>query len=188
MLKYSVDRASLLKIYILFIRPILEYANSVWTNCTQQESELLESVQIEAARIVTGLRRNFSRSCLYTELGLEHLQDHRDHHKLTIIFKILSGECPQYLADLIFPYFPAETGYNLRSAGQNLHVPQCLSTSYYNSFLHSTIRMWNSLPNHIKSEMSLDHLEKALKLLKSPQRPLVTSTWVIDLKTYFFVK
>jgi hypothetical protein len=56
-------------IYLSFIRPILEYGNVIWDNCTQNEANLLENVQVEAGRIITGLRVNSSRSKLYNELG-----------------------------------------------------------------------------------------------------------------------
>ena len=69
MLKYQVDRNVLINIYLSFIRPILEYGNVIWDNCTQNEANLLESVQVEAGRIITGLRVNSSRSKLYSELG-----------------------------------------------------------------------------------------------------------------------
>ena len=52
--KYLLDRASLQIIYTSFIRPILEYADFVWDNCTQYEVNAMEKVQTEAARIVTG--------------------------------------------------------------------------------------------------------------------------------------
>ena len=40
--KHLLDR------YFAFIRPVLEYGDVVWGNCTKKESDLLESVQIEA--------------------------------------------------------------------------------------------------------------------------------------------
>jgi hypothetical protein len=43
------------KNYLTFIRPVLEYASEVWDNCGQINSDRLEKVQLEAARIVTGL-------------------------------------------------------------------------------------------------------------------------------------
>ena len=55
MLKYKIDKKSLEIIYTTFIRPILEYADIVWSNCTQRECDLLESIQLDAARIITGL-------------------------------------------------------------------------------------------------------------------------------------
>jgi hypothetical protein len=59
--KHLLDIYSLIRIYFAFIRPVLEYGDVVWGNCTKKESDLLESVQIEAGRIITGLRCNSSR-------------------------------------------------------------------------------------------------------------------------------
>jgi hypothetical protein len=61
-------------IYLSFIRPVIEYADIVWDNCTLHESNLLESVQVEAGRIITGLRINSSKTKLYVEFGCELLQ------------------------------------------------------------------------------------------------------------------
>ena len=36
-LKFVLDRKSLQTMYFTFIRPILEYADVVWDNCTQQQ-------------------------------------------------------------------------------------------------------------------------------------------------------
>ena len=41
-LKYDLDRKSLETIYIVFIRPILEYADVLWDHCTQAEKQELE--------------------------------------------------------------------------------------------------------------------------------------------------
>ena len=54
-LKYMLNKKTLMKMYNCFISPILEYACEVWDGCTLQESNVLESVQLEAARIITGL-------------------------------------------------------------------------------------------------------------------------------------
>ena len=40
--------------YFTFISPVLEYADVVWDNCTQQQMNDLEKIQIEAGRIVSG--------------------------------------------------------------------------------------------------------------------------------------
>ena len=85
MLKYQVDRNVLINIYLSFIRPILEYGNVIWDNCTQNEANLLENVQVEAGRIITGLRVNSSRSKLYNELGWEPLYKRREKQKLILL-------------------------------------------------------------------------------------------------------
>ena len=53
--KHLLDRYSLIHIYFAFIRPVLEYVDVVWGNCTKKESDLLESVQIETGWIITVL-------------------------------------------------------------------------------------------------------------------------------------
>ena len=50
-LKFDLDGKSLQIVYFSFIGPLLEYADSVWNNCTQDESLGLEKIQYEAARI-----------------------------------------------------------------------------------------------------------------------------------------
>jgi hypothetical protein len=54
-LKFKLNRQYLENIYITFIRPILEYGSEVWDNCGAVNSDRLEKVQTEVARIVTGL-------------------------------------------------------------------------------------------------------------------------------------
>ena len=76
-LKFDLDRKSLQIIYFSFIRPLLEYADIVWNNCTQYESLCLEQIQYEAARIVTGATRLVSINSLLTETGWETLSARR---------------------------------------------------------------------------------------------------------------
>ena len=52
-LKYDPDRKSLETIYKSFIRQLLEYADVIWDNCSQQNKNELELIQLEAARIST---------------------------------------------------------------------------------------------------------------------------------------
>ena len=68
-LKFLLDRESLNRAYVSFIRPILEYANIVWDNCRQYGIDLIEKIQIEASRIVTGITRLVSIELLYREIG-----------------------------------------------------------------------------------------------------------------------
>jgi len=70
-LKIMLDRKALEKIYVSFIRPMLEYSDAVFDNCTQYEKDELEKIQIEAARITSGCTRLVSLEELYNELGWE---------------------------------------------------------------------------------------------------------------------
>ena len=53
-LKFILDRFTLQKIYFSFVRPVLEYADIIWDNLPDYLIKSIESIQLEAARIVTG--------------------------------------------------------------------------------------------------------------------------------------
>ena len=86
-LKFKLDRRSLQTIYFSFIRPLLEYADVVWDNCTQYEVNDLEKIQNEAARIVSGATKLVSINSLLLETGWETLSSRRKKHKLQLFFQ-----------------------------------------------------------------------------------------------------
>ena len=59
-LKHLLARKTLLTIYDSFIRP-KEYENMLYNNCTDAESETLESIQRRATRIITGVTMKQSK-------------------------------------------------------------------------------------------------------------------------------
>ena len=80
-LKYKLDGKLRESIYISFIRPLLEYGDTIWDNCTQYEKYELDKIQNEAARIATGATKLVSLTNLYNEIGWESLSKRRSMHK-----------------------------------------------------------------------------------------------------------
>ena len=153
-LKFRVSRKSLEKMYISFVRPLLEYCDSVWDNATTESKKQLDAIHIEAARIITGATKLCSISLLLSDIGWESLQDRRNKHKLIIFYKIIHGLTPTYLTDILPQLIQETTNYNLRNANdfRTLHAHTNL---YFNSFFPSTIRAWNSLPEETKQAPSI---------------------------------
>jgi hypothetical protein len=60
-LKFKLLRNHHQVIYFSFIRPLLEYADIIWDNIPEYLRDKLESMQIEAVRIVT--RTNIVELC-----------------------------------------------------------------------------------------------------------------------------
>ena len=54
--KFKLKRSHLQTIYISFIRPLMEYGDIVWNNIPDYLKQSLESLQLKAARIVTGAK------------------------------------------------------------------------------------------------------------------------------------
>ena len=75
--KYRVDRSKLTSLYKSLIRPLMEYGNVIWNNCYDCDSTLLDSVQYEAARLVTGAIKGTRSERIYKELAWESLSSRR---------------------------------------------------------------------------------------------------------------
>ena len=101
LLKFKLKRATLNQIYLSYLRPIIEYASIIWDNCTLYEKELLEKLQYDAARTVTGLTRSVSIENLIKEIGWVSLSDRRKKQKLILIFKHKNGDLPSYLNEIM---------------------------------------------------------------------------------------
>ena len=86
---FKLDRKSLETIYTTSIRPLLEYGDNIWDNCTQTEKYELDKIQNEAARIATGATKLVSINNLYKEICWESLQKRRNDHKLTYSLKCM---------------------------------------------------------------------------------------------------
>ena len=160
-LKFKLDRKSLQTIYFTFIRPILEYADVVWNNCTQYEINELDKIQNEAARIVTGATKLVSINSLIKETGWETLLTRRKKHKLFLFYKMQNDMSPNYLSSLVPPSVGNTTNYPLRNSS-NLHTIHTNSQLYFNSFLPSVIRDWNELSEQTRNLPSIASFKREI--------------------------
>ncbi|MCG8113035.1 MAG: reverse transcriptase domain-containing protein [Candidatus Thiodiazotropha taylori] len=161
-LKFKLDRKSLETIYTAFIRPLLEYGDVVWDNCTQYEKNDLEKIQLEAARIATGTTKLISLNNLYKEVCWDTLDKRRHDHKLTLFYKMFNNLAPIYLSSLVPQQVNAVSRYNLRNSN-DLKTIRTKTTLHYNSFLPSSIREWNNLPAEAKESTSVNSFKTFLK-------------------------
>ena len=160
-LKFTLDRMSLQIIYFSFIRPLLEYADVVWDNCTQYEASELEKIQNEAARIVTGATKLVSINSLSRETGWESLAQRRKKHKLELFYKMQNDLSHDYLSVLVPPTVGSTSTYQLRNA-PNVQLIHANTQLYYNSFLPSAAREWNGLSQDVRDINSLGAFKRKL--------------------------
>ena len=143
-LKFRLKREYLENIYFTFIRPILEYSSEVWDNCGQVNSDRLEKLQLEAARIVTGLTCYTSLDSIYRETGWEKLSTKREVKIFCMFNKLNVGNSPEFLCDFIPPSVGESNNYNLRNRHNISQTTNRLSISQQ-SFFPSTTKLWNLL-------------------------------------------
>ena len=121
-LKYKLNHYTLEVLFKSLVRSSLEYANVVWDGCSESDSNLLESLHIEGARVVTGALKGTNRVSLSKELSWVDLSVRRKLHKLNLMHKIVFKLARPYLCDLCPEFVSQRSCYSLRSAN-NLCLP-----------------------------------------------------------------
>jgi hypothetical protein len=171
-LKYRLSRTNLDKLYLVYIRPLFEYACELWDNCGTGNSQKLEQLQLEAARIVTGLPIFTKTEILYIETGWELLSVRRKRRKLQLFYNIVNKNTLNYLCTLIPPTIQSTSVYPLRN-GNDIILPFCRLSSTRDSFIPSTIQMWNSLNNTIRNVDTLSKFKSGLKKIDETENHAV---------------
>jgi hypothetical protein len=69
---------------------------SNWDNCGVGNSNKLDQLQLEAARIVTGISIFANSILIYKELGWESLAKRRKRRKLQMFYNIQNNNAPMY--------------------------------------------------------------------------------------------
>ena len=159
-LKYLLSRSALNRIYCTFILPLLEYACEVWGGCSKFDEDKLEKVQLEAARIVTGMPLFASRESLYFETGWETLKDRRTRRKLTLFHRVYNHDVPSFLSDIVDP-LRRNNIRNLRNT-LDFEVPNYRLQSTLNSYFPSTIRLWNNLEQDLRHNYTQNQFKSIL--------------------------
>ena len=162
LLKFQLPSRCLLTYYKAFIRPILEYASSVWGGCSINSTNRLEHVQYTAMLSISGAVKSTSRQNLQLFLGLPSLEDRRKCDHLTILYKIKSNLTPAYLTSTLNDYRPLPRA-NRRDEFK-LTVPMIKLTIASRNFFYRIIRVWNSLPLQIRSKQITPKTFKSILL------------------------
>ena len=145
-LKYKLDWVTLEHIYVAFIRSNLEYTTIVGDNCTQELSDLIESVQYRAGKMISQEVHQTSQDLVYTELGWVYLKEHCQMQRLKVMYNIVKHEAPLYLRRFLPE--AEEPQYKLRNIRNFLNI-RGHTKAFNNSFLPKIIYQWNSLARNV---------------------------------------
>ncbi|KAL8602911.1 hypothetical protein ACOMHN_062606 [Nucella lapillus] len=163
--------------YKALVRPLLEYAASVWDPYTANEIEALEKIQRRAARWV--VNRHRQTSCVDTildSLNWPPLQQRRKKARLETFYKLHHG-----LVSIDSKYLPKPSNSRLSSRTNSLSydIPTCTTRYRQMAFFPRTIPEWNKLPQEVVTAESLDcfksrlasHLQKVTHPTPTHSRP-----------------
>ena len=141
------------------VRPVLDYASSVWDPHLQKDIAKVQAVQRRAARYVCNRFHNTSSpSDMLTELDWEPLATRRAKIKLCTFYRIHYG-----LVDISFPPYIHLAPPRARRSHDLAYFEVSTTTAYYrNSFYPNTVTLWNGLPAAVASAPTLITFKAAL--------------------------
>ena len=119
-------------------------------------------MQLNAARIVTGLPVLSSLRSLYLETGWETLAERRKTKKLTLMYKMIKNDTPCYLNDLLSSLVNDVSNYNLRN-NTNYDLPFCRLCSYESSYFPSTLKLRNDFNAETRNIPTLLQIKSSIR-------------------------
>ena len=120
-----------------------------------------------AGRTILKVPSRTSASAVRCELGRKTLQERRDIHINTMVFKCLTGNVPSYLGDVFVLVSELHCHRIRNSTVGNVVLPHLRTGSGRRTFNFRGAQAWNNLPQHLKSlhPTSFNYFVKQLKQL-----------------------
>ena len=131
-------------------RSHLEYSSQVWSPFNKNKILLLESVQRSMTRFILNNDLSYPERCAI--LNILPLSFRREICDLVFLFKYFKG-----FINVDFNSFIEVSSTNVRQhSGPTVRCPSRARTeTFINSYFHRVSRLWNILPNHIRSSTSV---------------------------------
>ena len=155
------------KLYLAYVRPILEYCCSVWDPHTDANIKILEAVQRRAARFAFNIYSRYDRvTPLLLQLNWIPLRERRARVKVTLLYKTINNIVEIHTNYLTNPSDDSATDATAEEIHtrqfDQIFIPYARTNPYFFSYFISTIRLWNSLPTAMKSAQSLSSFQEGL--------------------------
>ena len=139
----------------------LDYCNAILVGISEANLKKLQCVQNTLAQVVTGTRRRDHIQPVLADLHWLPIRARITYKIATLVFKIRKVKQPMYLVELIEDYKPVR---EQRSTSRLLLKEPCIKTTTgQRSFYFAAAKIWNGLPDHIRSVNSLETFKKHLK-------------------------
>jgi hypothetical protein len=133
--------------YFGLVRPLLEYACSIWDPYTAKLTQELDKVQRRAVRFVTSDFYNFEPGTVTNhliDLGWQPLKKRRSMNSLILFNQGLNG-----LSSLPLELLTKPTRYSRHMHSEHFNIPYAKTDVYKFSFIPRVVRLWNKLPQSI---------------------------------------
>ena len=149
--------------YQSYILPLIDYGCNTWSATTSSNIERISKLQKRAARIILQAEYLTPSSLMFDELGWLSIPRRLMYNKALLTFKALNNLTPAYISDLLSPMSETHS-LSLRSSDNGLlSIPRSRSALYDRSFTYSASKLWNSLPQTLRTTSSLNEFKTGLR-------------------------
>ena len=154
-------------LYLSFVLPHLEYCSVVWHNCGATLTKRVEHVQNYALRIILNKPPRSSTEEIRSQLSLPPLSCRRDISMILQVRRCLSRRAPNYLCSKFVTRESILTSHPSTRGVKDLHLKAPRTNWYKSSFEYFGAKLYNDLPNEVKSMSSDPTFYKALLMQRS---------------------
>ena len=143
----------------------LDYANAILSSLPEVDIKKLQWVQNMAAKLVLNCSKMESSTWCLRRLHWLPFSARIEHKLLTITYKCLNGDAPDYLSDLL-SVIPASRRM-LRSGNKykQLVIPKVKKTFTARSFSIKAPLLWNGLPDSLPRANNVETFKAEIKTL-----------------------
>jgi len=149
-----LDNKTFKLLYTSMVRPLLEYANPVWSPYKIKHVDMLENVQRRATKLMHGMEE-LSYPERLKKIGLPTLTYRRHRGDMIEVYKILRNKYDPDVSDI---FTLRETG-TTRGHNCKIYKEQSRLEIRRNSFKNRVADLWNCLPQNVvncKTTMSFE--------------------------------
>ena len=151
---YLSKRLCLL-LYKSLIVPHFDYCDIVWDTCSSHLKHRLQTLQNRALRIINKVNRRTPISDLHKLSNILTLQQRRDYHMSTFMYKATHGLQPAYICEKFLPLNNIHS-YTTRSASTNsVHISYVKTNGGKNRISYRGAVDWNNLLPEIRMAPTL---------------------------------
>ena len=156
-MRYFLNKQAALLVFKNMILPILEYGDVFLSALSASTSNILQTLQNKALRLVLDRKKELSTNELHAAAGLRKLKFRRKLHTL------------QYLSHKKHDHkliARRANGRITRSSGKVLFIlPKPSTEKFKSSLAYSGLKLWNQLPSCLQNIPDIKHFKRRIETL-----------------------
>jgi hypothetical protein len=150
----------LLKMYEIYVRPIVESSSPVWSPYLKKDIDLVEKVQRRFTKRVPGMS-DLSYEQRLTSLNMYSLMHRRIIADLVLTFNIIRNSSSLRFDD----FFAYASQTHSRSHHLRLQLPKNMTNICQSFFANRMPRLWNNLPHDVVTSINVKQFKDRLRFV-----------------------